>query len=212
MTDVTIGKGNLDGRGMYAARDFKKGEMIATDAGKDDTDECNMSAHDVVDLYNQWDKLGLMVWIDGGWGVDALLGKQMREHSDLDIALDQQDVAKLVEFLRGRGYQEVKRESEWNFVLGDHEGRQVDIHAFICNDNGHIIGGVQYPDESLTGTGIINGYKVRCISPEYMVTFHSGYALRESDYQDVSALCKKFNIPIPDEYAQVKMVPGDEAL
>ncbi len=28
MTDVIIGKGNLDGRGVYAARDFKKGEVV----------------------------------------------------------------------------------------------------------------------------------------------------------------------------------------
>lgn len=28
MNDITIGKGNLAGKGVYAARDFKKGEIV----------------------------------------------------------------------------------------------------------------------------------------------------------------------------------------
>ena len=28
---------------------------------------------------------GIDVWLDGGWGVDALLGQQTREHDDLDL-------------------------------------------------------------------------------------------------------------------------------
>src|SRR3989344_351090 len=28
MKDMVIGKGNLDGRGVYAARDFKRGEVV----------------------------------------------------------------------------------------------------------------------------------------------------------------------------------------
>jgi lincosamide nucleotidyltransferase A/C/D/E len=33
--------------------------------------------------------------IDGGWGVDALLGRQTRTHADLDIAVNRQDVAQI---------------------------------------------------------------------------------------------------------------------
>ena len=32
-----------------------------------------MEAVDVLDLYNALQKLGVEIWIDGGWGVDALL-------------------------------------------------------------------------------------------------------------------------------------------
>lgn len=36
MNDLIIGKGNLAGKGVYANRDIKKGEMITGDATKDD--------------------------------------------------------------------------------------------------------------------------------------------------------------------------------
>jgi lincosamide nucleotidyltransferase A/C/D/E len=57
-----------------------------------------------------------------------------------------------------------------------------------------------YPADSLTGTGIIAGKDVRCISPEWMVKFHSGYELKEKDFRDVSALCEKFGIRLPEDY------------
>lgn len=34
------------------------------------------------------DTAGLRTWVAGGWGVDALLGRQTRVHRDLDLALD----------------------------------------------------------------------------------------------------------------------------
>ena len=54
-----------------------------------------MSSQDVVELYGALERLGIRIWIDGGWGVDALLGKQSRAHQDLDIAIQQRDLAKL---------------------------------------------------------------------------------------------------------------------
>src|SRR5947209_17974785 len=54
--------------------------------------------------------------------------------------------------------------------------------------------------QSLTGTGSIQGYPVKCISVEWMVKFHSGYELDENDYRDVSALCERFGIALPTEY------------
>jgi lincosamide nucleotidyltransferase A/C/D/E len=62
--------------------------------------------------------------------------------------------------------------------------------------------GMMYPAASLTGTGTIDRHVVRCISPEWMVKFHSGYALTEEDFSDVSALCETFGIALPDEYAR----------
>jgi lincosamide nucleotidyltransferase A/C/D/E len=61
-----------------------------------------------------------------------------------------------------------------------------------------------YPAASLTGTGIVNGHTVKCISPEYMVKFHTGYKLRDRDFKDVLALCERFGIELPEEYAHLK--------
>ncbi|MFZ3073960.1 MAG: aminoglycoside nucleotidyltransferase [Minisyncoccales bacterium] len=159
-----------------------------------------MTPRDVADLYYQLENLGIGIWIDGGWGVDALLGGQTRPHADLDIALQQKDVQMVCEMLEGQGYGEVERSNEWNFVMADGKGRRIDLHAFIFDGNGHVAEGIKYPDGSLAGTGTIDGRAVRCIPADHMVQFHSGYQLRDSDFKDVKALCEKFGIELPEEY------------
>lgn len=37
------------------------------------------------DLFAACEALGLKVWLLGGWGIDALLGKMTREHHDVDL-------------------------------------------------------------------------------------------------------------------------------
>lgn len=159
-----------------------------------------MDAKEVIDIYTECDRNGVKIWIDGGWGVDALLGEQTRTHKDLDIAIASKDVAILLKILTARKYLKFREDSMWNVVFKDDNGHEVDYHAFIVDENGDVIGGIMYPAISLTGTGIINGYTVRCISPKHMIEFHNGYQLTEKDFNDVSALCKKFDIPLPKVY------------
>ena len=170
-----------------------------------------MTSRDVIDLYGTLKSLGVEIWIDGGWSVDALLGEQSRSHQDLDIAIQQKDLPKLRELLHKRGYKDIKVEHarDWNFVLGDEHGREIDVHVIVLDGQGNgIYGppekGERYPAASLTGTGLIEGQRVRCISPEWMVKFHSGYELKDKDFRDVSALCRKFGIDLPAEYARFK--------
>ena len=167
----------------------------------------NMSASDTIALYRQIHDLDIEIWIDGGWSVDALLGEQTRHHTDLDIVIQQKDVPKLRAFLESNGFRDMERDdtSPWNFVLGDSGGREVDIHAIVLDNAGNgLYGpaerGVMYPAGALAGTGLIGGHPVKCIAPEFLVAFHSGYELQASDIHDVSALCKRFGIPLPDEY------------
>jgi lincosamide nucleotidyltransferase A/C/D/E len=170
-----------------------------------------MTAADVVSLYTELENLSITIWIDGGWGVDALLGEQTRPHKDLDIAVQEKDVLKLRQLLEARGYKEIKLEEAraWNFVLADENGREIDFHVIVMDDNGNGLYGPKehgemYPAASLTGTGSIDGRTVRCISPEWVVKFHSGYTLKEKDFRDVSALCKKFGFELPDAFTQFK--------
>ena len=170
-----------------------------------------MKASDVTDFYEMCRKNGITIWIDGGWGVDALLGHQSRPHKDLDLAIQQKDVSKLRELLQRKGYREIKLEiaRPHNFVLGDEKGHEIDIHVIVLDANGNGIygpvgNGEMYPADSLTGTGFIAGKTVRCISAEWLVKFHSGYELQEKDFRDVSALCEKFGIPLPEEYLKFK--------
>ena len=150
---------------------------------------------------------GVSVWVDGGWAVDALLGKQTRPHGDLDLVIEQKDIGRLCHLLEERGYKDQPRDdtSPWNFVLGDAAGHDVDLHVVTLDANGNgIYGpperGQRYPAASLTGHGIIGGHPVRCISPEWLVKFHTGYKFDDQDVADVLALHKRFGVPLPAEY------------
>jgi lincosamide nucleotidyltransferase A/C/D/E len=165
-------------------------------------DNPEMNAGDVIELVQLLNQNGIEVIIDGGWGVDALLGEQTRPHSDLDVAVEHKDVPRIRSLLEALGYTDVPRDDtrDCNFVLGDQDGHLFDIHSFTFDSMGKITFGVAYPFESLKGSGAINGHPVRCITPEWMVRFHTSYPLDEDDYHDVKLLCRKYGIEIPQEY------------
>jgi lincosamide nucleotidyltransferase A/C/D/E len=58
-----------------------------------------MTSVDVIEIYTTLADLGICVWIDGGWGVDALLGRQTRSHKDLDIAIEDHQLSQLEQVL-----------------------------------------------------------------------------------------------------------------
>ena len=163
-----------------------------------------MPMREVVELLTLFEQNKIEVWIDGGWGVDALLGHQTREHDDLDIALSHNDVPKLRALLEARNYKDVARPDtrDCNFVMGDDQDQRVDIHSFIFDEHGKNIFGIAYPIESLTGTGVIAGHPVKCVPVDWLVKFHTGYPVDENDYRDVLALCERFGIALPDEYKE----------
>jgi lincosamide nucleotidyltransferase A/C/D/E len=165
-------------------------------------DSPEMTAADVQAFVQLLDQHAIEVCIDGGWGVDALLGRQTRAHSDLDIAIQHKHVPQVRLLLEARGYQDVPRDDtrECNFVMGDDQGHFIDFHTYTFDADGNLTFGLAYPLDSLHGTGSIRGVPVTCITPEWMVKFHSGYKLDEDDYRDVKALCDHFGIPLPAEY------------
>ncbi len=165
----------------------------------------NMAADDALVLIRLFEQHRLEVIIDGGWAVDALLGYQSRPHADLDIAMPHKYVPALRQLLEARGYTDVLRDDTRpsNFVLGDNLGHLVDIHTYTFDEQGNLIFGLPYPPDSLTGHGFVLGHPVRCITPEWLVKFHTGYALDENDYHDVLALCNRFGIALPPEYSSL---------
>jgi lincosamide nucleotidyltransferase A/C/D/E len=166
-----------------------------------------MTAKDVIEIVNLLNQNDIEVIIDGGWGVDALLEKQTRTHADLDVAVEDQDVPNIRALLEAKGYHEVPWGDTWecNFVLGDDSGHLFDVHSCTFDKAGNNVFGVKYPYNSLKGSGSINGLSVKCITPECMVKFHSGYKLDENDYHDVKLLCNRFGIEIPKEYDEFAM-------
>lgn len=177
--------------------------MSSTDPSESATD---MPMATVVELYEQLTSSGITVWVDGGWGVDALLGRQTRPHQDLDIALQVKDEPRMLELLGARGFRP-KGESHarpFNYILTDGAGLEIDLHLVVLDADGNGDyggdGGESYTASALSGEGAIGGRPVRCIAAAELVGFHSDYELQEKDFQDVSALCEAFGIPLPAEY------------
>jgi lincosamide nucleotidyltransferase A/C/D/E len=158
-----------------------------------------MSSQDVAALLELMD--GIDVWLDGGWGVDALLGEQTREHDDLDVVVARSDVPMLVEVLGARGYEVAKGELPTCIVLLDPEGRQVDVHPVEFDESGDGIyvmeeGGTwPYPARGFTGQGRVLERAVRCLTPEVQVFCHAGYDLADSDHHDLALLRERFGMP-----------------
>jgi lincosamide nucleotidyltransferase A/C/D/E len=161
-----------------------------------------MKAEDAVEVIRFLEENGVEVYLDGGWAVDALVGEQTRKHEDLDVAVPEKDVSRLRELLSERDSRERLRDDtrECNSVLVDAQGREIDVHTYTLDEAGNNIHGVPYAREHLTGNGFINGYAVRCVPPEWLVKFHTGYKLDRNDFRDVRALCGRFGIAVPDEF------------
>ena len=159
-----------------------------------------MKATAVVQFWKSAQAHGLTICIDGGWAVDAALGMQTRPHGDLDIALPASDVRALRTLLAESGFYEVSRADSWehNFVLQSARGDLIDVHSYELNSDGSNKNGVAYSADHLNGEGTILGCRVRCVPPRWLVPFHTGYDVDETDWHDVRLLCKKFEIPIPD--------------
>ena len=158
----------------------------------------------VIKLYKMLSDRGIDIWLDGGWGVDALLGKQTRPHFDLDLIVEEKHVKRLRDLLKDIGFDQIERgdDSHWNFVLANKLGHLIDMHVIVFDENkngayGPAERGVFYPAEALLGQGDIGGFKVRCLTPEYQIASRSGYKLTNKDINDVDALCNRYNIPHP---------------
>jgi lincosamide nucleotidyltransferase A/C/D/E len=133
------------------------------------------------------------VWIEGGWGIDALVGHQTRPHRDVDIdfdgALEDEVLAALYDF----GY---VIETDWrpNRVELVAPGRGwVDLHPLVIDDDGNArqaaLGGGwhEFPRPYFTW-GHFGEVPVPCLSGEAQRVFHSGYELRHVDRHDLALL------------------------
>jgi lincosamide nucleotidyltransferase A/C/D/E len=168
-----------------------------------------MSAADVVALVRLLERSHCPVWIDGGWGVDALLGQKTRQHADLDLALALAHVRIARDLLVGQlGYVVAQDEMPTRLELRDSQDHRVDLHPLVFDSDGNgrqqLQGGGWgvYPADGLAGSGVIDGQIVRCLSPHLQLRFHLGYEPDDDDRHDVALLCQHFGFEIPTGYRQ----------
>ena len=160
----------------------------------------------LVELLQLFESVAIPVWLDGGWGVDALLQKQTRTHKDLDIILRVDDVPKLQELLATKGFTVREGNLPDSFVLANGAGLEVDVHAVNFDKDGNGLylmrnGKVWiYPSEGFTGRGLVGEMRVRCVSPTTQALCHAhGYEPAEKDFRDMELLEKRFGITLPPQ-------------
>lgn len=189
-----------------------------------------MRAEEVTALYRLLAQRGLRVWVDGGWGVDALLGEQTRPHKDFDALAPLADLGALAAALAEWGFalKETWGENRWvaspvrppligresgggdavatAFVVRDGAGRELDVHALTFDGRGAGIpawnAATIYSPEAFAGRGMIAGIPVRCLSAEMQMATHAGYALQAKDLQDLRLLHERFGVAYLPEQAR----------
>ncbi len=152
-------------------------------------------AVEVLEVLAALDAAGCPAWIAGGWGVDALVGRQTRPHRDLDVLVEASRLDATLALLGARGY---VVETDWLPVrveLHRPGGGRIDVHpAVFAADGSARQAGLDgtwfdYPADCFVH-GVIGGVRVRCLSREQQVTFHTGYEPRDVDRHDLERLAQ----------------------
>jgi lincosamide nucleotidyltransferase A/C/D/E len=145
----------------------------------------------------------LRCWLDGGWGVDALVGHQTREHDDLDLVIEISHVEAAQTALAAIGFRVSENELPTRFVMADCLGHRVDFHPVRFDGEG---GGTQqlqqkeaiyrYPPQAFAASGKLGARELPCISAEVQMECHLGYEPDEKDVHDLRLL-HSLGVPLP---------------
>ena len=136
---------------------------------------------------------GCSCWLEGGWGIDALAGRQTRLHRDADIDFDAEREAEVLAVLYNLGYRETLDERPTRFELVSSDGSCVDLHPIRLQASGDAVqiahdGIVWHFRAAWFTTGAILGQRVPCYTVDGQRYFHSGYELRDVDVEDLRVL------------------------
>jgi lincosamide nucleotidyltransferase A/C/D/E len=168
-----------------------------------------IGSDDVVEILDRLAAYGIEVWVDGGWGVDALLGEQTRTHDDLDLVIARDDCAAARAALDPLGFGhaiDIEPGLPAQLALRDPGDRRIDLHPVAFDEPGNgwqeLLDGSwgRYSAEGLRGVGIIGQRLVRCLAPELQARHHLGYEPDADDYHDMHRLAERFQLELPPPY------------
>jgi lincosamide nucleotidyltransferase A/C/D/E len=151
-----------------------------------------MTCEDVNAVLAVLDAGGIEYWVDGGWGIDALVGKQTRIHHDLDLGVSLDDVGRVETLLP-----QFRRESQEASYVVDELGRAVDLLLVERSQAGqlrqHLAGGrrVRYAESDTHASGYIGGRPVRCASVALQRERHNHADATDQDRVDIEVLERK---------------------
>ena len=148
---------------------------------------------EVLSVLQALSEAGCRFWLEGGWGIDALVRYQTRPHRDLDVDVDARDETLTLSVLADLGY---TIETDWrpNRVELVSPGRGwVDVHPLQFHESGDAreaaLGGGwhDFPLSYFT-QGRFGDFSIPCVSAAAQRHFREGYELREVDKHDLGQL------------------------
>ena len=166
-----------------------------------------MGASDVLRILDCLEAAGVRAWLDGGWGVDALVGEQTREHDDLDLVVALVDASAAQTALATAGFVLTEDELPTRFVARDASDLRVDFHTVTFDEQGSGIQQLQdgtpwrYPPEGFLGVGRVGGRVVACLTAEVQVLSHLGYDPDDTDRHDMALLAERCGVTLPDPFS-----------
>ena len=165
-----------------------------------------MDAPSVLSVVSSLQQAGVRVWLDGGWGVDALVGEQTRDHDDLDCVIALVDAPIAQDALAVLGFAVALDERPTRFVVRDRFDRRVDFHTVTFDATGGATQQLQdgtiaaFPPQGFSGFGQVAGVRVACLTAEVQSLHHLGYDPDEKDHHDMGLLADRFGIDLPAPY------------
>jgi lincosamide nucleotidyltransferase A/C/D/E len=146
------------------------------------------AVHEILDMLAAAD---IPTWIGGGGGIDALVGRQTRDHADLDVAVV--DGRGALAALAAAGFEVVTDWWPGRMAMQRPDGSEVDVHPIVFRDDGSAVHTSRegqeflYPVDGFT-VGVIAGREVPCITAALQEVFHSGYEPQTKDLTDLATL------------------------
>ena len=134
----------------------------------------------------------IAVWIAGGWGVDALMGDQTREHDDLDLLFNRNHEGLVITMLERKAFFETVDWRPGRFVMNDGT-RELDLHPMEVLDAGGAILHT-HTDETFVFESVdfvegrIDNRAVPCLSAAKQWELHQGYEPTTKDLHDLALL------------------------
>ncbi|WP_199854624.1 nucleotidyltransferase domain-containing protein [Streptomyces dioscori] len=159
-----------------------------------------MTAADVLSVLTVLRAAAVDVWVGGGWGIDALVGEQTREHRDLDLMHREDQEQAVGAALGAAGFAETLDRRPVRFVVTGPHGREIDLHPLVFASDGSAVQASLDPHRPFVYpapcfvTGTIRGTAVPCLSAEQQVYFHQGYEPADRDRHDMAQLRRVFGV------------------
>ena len=156
------------------------------------------------ELFSACERRKVRFWLFGGWGIDALLGRVTREHSDIDILAETSSRQALRSALESIGGELSDKGAGWRYVGN---GVRADISFLFAHSDGAVVSDIDpddpdvypWPEDSFPEecNGLLAGFRCRAVSWEAQYVAKAGYrnvfpdiSLRAKDESDLETIAR----------------------